>query len=235
MIAGIHLREHPQLDFRLPGAEYGGEQPDGFMPRGAIVASFEGYIERFHLPIQYGTQVVSVEKKEGSKRFLVRSLDAEWEARNVVIATGIFQQPKVPACSADLDSGIFQVTSGKYRNPGHYLPGEVLIVGSGQSGCQIAEELYQSGRKVYLCVGSAGQGAAPYRGRDIVEWYHLSGYFDRTGGPADLTAAKYRRNPHVTGKDGGHNLNLHQFARDGVTLLGHIRTAHEHTVWTTQT
>jgi putative flavoprotein involved in K+ transport len=224
----------PNWSFRLPGAEYQGTQPDGFMPRGDIVASFEGYIDRFHLPIKYGVQIQSVEQQTESHTYLVKSTETSWEARNVVVATGIFQQPKIPTFSADMDAGIFKIPAGKYRNPDALPLGAVLIVGSGQSGCQIAEELYQSGRKVYLCVGSAGRVPRRYRGRDIFEWYDLSGYLDRTVDRLTSPQAKFGANPHVSGKDGGHNLNLHQFTRDGVLLLGHIRAAQENLIWFAQ-
>jgi putative flavoprotein involved in K+ transport len=103
-------------------------------------------------------------------------------------------------------------------------PGAVLVVGSGQSGAQIAEELNQSGRTVYLCVGSAGRAPRRYRGRDMWEWLSLSGFLDRTVDKLPTPQARFAANPHISGRDGGHTLNLHQFARDGIHLLGHLAT-----------
>jgi putative flavoprotein involved in K+ transport len=96
------------------------------------------------------------------------------------------------------------------------------VVGSGQSGCQIAEELYLSGRRVYLCTSSAGRAPRRYRGKDVFEWLELSGFLDRTVDALPSSKAKFAGNPHLSGRDGGRTLNLNQFARDGVTLLGHI-------------
>jgi putative flavoprotein involved in K+ transport len=106
-------------------------------------------------------------------------------------------------------------------------PGAVLVVGSAQSGCQIAEELYQSGRTVYLCVGAAGRVPRRYRGRDMYEWLNLCGFFDRTAEQLPSPQARFAGNPHLSGRDGGHSLNLHQFARDGVVLLGHLQGAQD--------
>ena len=211
-----------------PGAESPGSDPNGFMPRDELVAYFEQYIERFQLPVRYNTRVTSVEQDGAG--YVVRTDDGTFNARNVVVATGLFQRPKIPAFGAKIDAGITQLHSGAYRNPHLIPPGAVLVVGSAQSGCQIAEELYQNGRRVYLCTGSAPRAPRRYRGRDIVEWVHLTGFLDRTPDMLPSPRARFAGNPQFSGKDGGHTLNLHQFACDGVTLLGRITNAAEHTI-----
>jgi putative flavoprotein involved in K+ transport len=221
----------PNWSFRLPGAEYRGEAPDGFMKREEIVAAFEQYILRFHLPVQYGVKVSAVEPITGGSGYRVSTDVAALDARNVVIATGLFQRPKIPAFSADLPAHITQLHSGRYRNPQALPPGAVLVVGSGQSGCQIAEELYLSGRQVYLCVGSAGRVPRRYRGKDVYEWLNLSGFLDRTVDKLPSPKARFAANPHLSGRDGGRSLNLHQFARDGVVLLGRIQSGGEGRIW----
>ncbi len=221
----------PNWSIRLPGAEYRGAFPNGFMPRDEIVAMFEHYVALFHIPVQYQEQVTSVEKKSNSQGYRVATPKTDWEANHVVIATGLFQHPKVPSFSGALAPGVVQLHSGAYRNPQSLPPGAVLVVGSAQSGCQIAEELYQSGRKVYLCVGSAGRVPRRYRGKDVYEWMHLSGFLDRPVDKLPTPKAKFASNPHVSGKDGGHTLNLHQFARDQVTLLGHIQDGNDTRIW----
>jgi putative flavoprotein involved in K+ transport len=220
----------PNWSFRLPGAEYKGDNPDGFMAREEIVANFEKYVQNFNLPVQYNVQVNSVQQNEKVDGYLVKSRDTIWDAHNVVIATGLFQRPRLPTFSADLSSRILQVHSGEYRNPQSLPAGAVLVVGSAQSGCQIAEELYLSGRKVFLCVSSAGRVPRRYRGKDIYEWMLLIGLLDRTVERLPSPAARFGSNPHVTGKDGGRTLNLHQFARDGVVLLGHLKDGHENNI-----
>ena len=221
----------PNWSFRLPGAEYEGDAPDGFMPRDEIVASFERYVERFHLPVHYQVRVTLVEPEADGQGYRVTTEQAVLHARNVVMATGLFQRPKVPSFSTALPSQILQLHSGQYRNPEALPPGAVLVVGSAQSGTQIAEELYQSGRRVYLCVGGAGRAPRRYRGKDIYEWLTLSGFLDRTVDQLPSPQSKFAGSLHVSGRDGGRILNLHQFARDGVTLLGRLRGAGDDAIW----
>jgi putative flavoprotein involved in K+ transport len=109
-----------------------------------------------------------------------------------------------------------------YRNPESVAEGAVLVVGSGQSGSQIAEELYQTGRKVFICVGTAGRAPRCYRGKDIIEWLEKVGLFNLTPEQLPPGMGKFDGIPHLSGTGGGHTINLHQFARDGVTLLGHL-------------
>ena len=213
----------PNWSFRLPGAEYQGGEPGAFMPRDEVVARFERYVEDFSLPVRYGVRATSVEPNAEDDGYLVRTDVETLEAANVVVATGLFQHPKVLPLSAEIPAEIDQLQSGHYRNPERLRDGAVLVVGSAQSGCQIAQELYQSGHKVYLCVGGAGRVPRRYRGRDIFEWFDASGFLDRTVNDLPSAKAKFAGNPHVSGRDGGQNLNLHQFARDGVVLLGHLR------------
>ena len=213
----------PNWSFRLPGAEYRDSAPNGFMPRDEVVARFERYVQDYRLPVRYGVRVASVEQSAQNDGYLVKTDDEIIEAANVVVAAGLFQRPKVPSLGTDIPARIDQLHSGQYRNPGALRDGAVLVVGSAQSGCQIAQELYQSGRKVYLCVGGAGRVPRRYRGKDIFEWMSRMGYLDRTVADLPSPRAKFAGNPHVSGRDGGQTLNLHQFARDGVVLLGHLR------------
>ena len=212
----------PNWMSQLPEAEYQGADPDDFMPRDEIVAYFEAYIERFKLPVRYGTRVTAVQPLPHGAGYLVCTAETEIEAHNVVIAVGLHQQPRLPSFSANLPAAICQLHSSAYRNPEALPPGAVLVVGSAQSGCQIAEELYQQGRTVYLSVGRAGRVPRRYRGKDITWWMDKVGLFDRSVDQLPSPEAKYAGSVHTTGKDGGRTINLHQFARDGVLLLGRI-------------
>ena len=212
----------PNWSILLPGAHYDGNDPDGFLKKAEIVAYFEQYVEKFDLPVRYNTTVVEVAPLENGNGYQVKTSGGNYQARNVVVATGTFQKPKIPAFSADIPANIKQLHSGHYRNPNQLPEGAVLVVGSAQSGMQIAEELYQSGRTVYLSTGFAPRVPRRYRGRDIFSWLVDIGFFDQTVDTLPSPKARFIGNPQVSGKDGGHTLNLHQFARDGVTLLGHI-------------
>ena len=213
----------PNFQVRMPGAEYAGDDPFGFMSRAEVIKYFDDHVERFALPVRSRVEVATVEKSQ--QGYLVRTSEGEYEAVNVVIATGLYQSPKIPSFSTAIPPGILQIHSMDYKNPSALPTGPVLVVGTGQSGAQIAEELYQSGRKVYLSIGSAGRVPRRYRGRDINDWFTRMGMFDTRVGELKSPRAKFAPHPQISGKNGGESLNLHQFARDGVVLLGHVRGA----------
>jgi len=215
----------PNFQVRMPGAEYKGNEPYGFMPLAEVVRYFDDYVARFGLPVRCGVEVFSVERTGDEYR--VRTSESDYKADNVVIATGLYQSPKVPEFSAAIPRDVLQIHSGDYRNPSSLKAGAVLVVGSGQSGAQIAEELYQSGRKVYLSIGSAGRVPRRYRGKDINDWFSRLGTFDTKVGELKSPREKFAPHPQISGKNGGESLNLHQFARDGVVLLGHARDVRE--------
>jgi putative flavoprotein involved in K+ transport len=215
----------PNFQVRMPGAEYNGNDPYGFMSLAQVVKYFDDYVERFHLPVHCEVEVFSVEKLLDG--YLVRTGEGDYEAENVVIATGLYQSPKIPNFSERIPSNILQIHSMEYKNPSSLPQGAVLVVGTGQSGAQLAEELYQSGRKVYLSIGSAGRVPRRYRGPDINDWFTRMGMFDTKVETLKSPAEKFLPHPQISGKNGGESLNLHQFARDGVVLLGHVRDAHD--------
>jgi len=214
----------PNWQTRLPGAEYSGTDPDGFMTRNDVVAYLEGYVARFQLPVRYRVRVARVDRERQSGSYRLTTGEGRLiTARNVVMATGLYQTPKLPKFSLALPENIRQVHSDAYRNPGELIPGAVLVVGSAQSGAQIAEELYQAGKKVYLAVGRAGRVPRRYRGKDANWWSEKLGIYDRTVDQLPSPQAKFAGKPHISGTMGGHTLNLHRFARDGVSLLGHLQ------------
>ena len=209
----------PNWSFQLPGGEYDGTDPDGFMTRDEIVDRLEKYVEKYQLPIAFNTTVTSVQPADG-RGFLVQTQEKEYLARNVVTANGWFQVGKTPPFADKIPPSILQLHSSGYRNPQSLPPGAVLVVGSGQSGAQIAEELYQSGRKVFLATGVAPHAPRRYRGKDTFRWIVDSGFVDRTFEQMKLFGRSFVA-PLFSGKNGGHALNLHTFYRDGVILLGH--------------
>jgi putative flavoprotein involved in K+ transport len=219
----------PNWSLRMPGAEYAGPDPDGFLPRDEVVAYFDRYVERFGLPVRYDSEVRSVEPLDRGG-YRLETGERTFKARNVVIATGFFQRPKLPSFAAELSPEIGQLHSSQYRDPDLLPPGAVLVVGSAQSGCQIAEELYQRGRTVFLSTGGAGRVPRRYRGKDVIEWIDLTGLIDLTPEQLPPGMTKFGGIPHLSGTQGGHTLNLHLFARDGVNLLGRLREASGHRV-----
>jgi putative flavoprotein involved in K+ transport len=215
----------PNFQVRMPGAEYEGDDPYGFMSLAQVVQYFDDYVKRFRLPVHCGVEVFSVEQMGPS--YLVRTSEGNYMAENVVIATGLYQSPKIPSYSAEIPGTILQIHSMHYQNPGMLPQGAVLVVGTGQSGAQIAQELYQSRRKVYLSIGSAGRVPRRYRGKDINDWFTRMGMFDTRVEELKSPRDKFHAHPQISGKNGGQSLNLHRFARDGVVLLGHVRGVHD--------
>lgn len=215
----------PNWSIRLPGAWYSGPDPDGYLSREEIISFLEDYLNAHYLPIRYDTRVYTVEPVEHGYR--VTSSQGDWMAKNVVVAAGLFQFPRIPEFARKMPGSIQQLHSGQYRRPEALPDGPVLVVGTAQSGCQIAEELYQAGKTVYLSVSSVGRVPRRYRGKDVYEWLVLSGFIDRKPEQLPSPQARFAGNPHVTGKNGGHTLNLHQFHRDGVRLLGRALDASE--------
>jgi putative flavoprotein involved in K+ transport len=212
----------PNWAFQLPGGEYQGNDPNGFMKRDEIVERFENYVQQNHLPVTYNSTVKQVEPIDGGG-YCVSTLEMDLKAKNVVIANGFFQEGKLPDFAGKIPPSITQIHSSAYRNPQVLPEGAVLVVGSGQSGMQIAEEIYQSGRKVFLATSGAPRAPRRYRGKDIFEWLYMTGFFEQTFDNFRSTGRQKFVPPHVTGKAGGYALNLHKFFHDGVTLLGHAR------------
>ena len=214
----------PNWQSQLPGAEHHGVDPDGFMTRAEIIAYFEDYVRHFHLPVRYRTRVNRVERDPVCGDYRVTTtVGDKIVARNVVVTTGLYQTPKIPTSSGEFPAHVRQVHSDEYRNPRELQPGAVLVVGSAQSGAQIAEELNEAGRKVFLAVSSAGRMPRRYRGKDANSWSDSLGLYDRTISDLPSPKSKFAGKPHISGVRGGHTLNLHQFARDGIELLGHLR------------
>lgn len=216
----------PNWHCRLPGYAYDGPDPDGFMTRDEVVEWLAGYAPTFGPPLVEGTAVTRLTEREGGG-FVLTALgpDGEetWEAEHVVVATGGYHQPVVPTWAPALDPAVVQLESAHYRNAAQLPEGGVLVVGSGQSGTQIAEDLHLEGRRVHLALGNAPRVARFYRGRDCMTWLDDMGLYETPVAqyPGGL-AAREKTNHYVTGRDGGRDIDLRQFAVEGMRLYGHL-------------
>jgi putative flavoprotein involved in K+ transport len=212
----------PNWQCQLPGFPYQGPDPHGFMLRDDIVGYIDAFVASFNPPLLEGVAVRSL-RGDAQHGFLLDTTDGLHAADQVVIAAGGYQIPIIPRCAERLPSDIVQVHSSDYRNPGLLPQGAVLVVGSGQSGCQIAEDLHLAGRKVHLCVGDAPRVARRYRGKDVVEWLHLMGYYDLPVHEHPLReGVRDKTNHYVTGRDGGRDIDLRQRALEGMELYGRL-------------
>lgn len=210
----------PNWQCALPGHPYRGDDPHGFMKREEIVQYLDAFRAHVDAPLREGVAVELVKPlPEGG--FLVRSSDGECTAQQVVVASGGYHEPIVPRMAERLPAPVLQLHSAQYRNAAQLPPGKVLVVGSGQSGAQIAEDLHLAGREVVLAVGDAPRCARFYRGRDVVDWLADMGYYDMPVGQHPLReGVRDNTNHYVTGRDGGRDIDLRRFAIEGMQLYG---------------
>jgi putative flavoprotein involved in K+ transport len=212
----------PNWQCQLPGFPYQGDDPHGFMVKSEIVNYVRAYAKSFDAPVQEGVEVTRVQ--QSGDRFTVTTSMGEFTADQVVIAAGGYHKPRIPRLAERLPRSIHQLHSSQYRNPEQLPEGDVMVVGTGQSGCQIAEDLHLAGRRVHLCVGSAPRSPRRYRGKDVVDWLDQMGYYDM---PIDdhpqKETVRHRTNHYLTGRDGGREIDLRQFATEGMQLYGRLQ------------
>ncbi len=213
----------PNWQCTLPGFPYPGHDPQGFMQKDDIVAYVENYARSFDAPVREGVEVTGLCKID-EQHFEVTTSIGTFTAHQVVVATGSYHQPKIPRLAERLPNRILQIHSSEYKNSQSLPKQPVLVVGTGQSGCQIAEDLHLSGQQVHLCVGGAPRSPRRYRGKDVVDWLDQMGYYDM---PIDehpqKETVRHRTNHYVTGRDGGREIDLRQFAQEGMQLHGRLR------------
>ncbi len=211
----------PNWQCKLPGFAYDGDDPHGFMLRDEIVAYIERYAHSFSAPLREGVTVERVSKSDNG--FALQTSVGPFTADQVVVAVGNYHRPRFPELSKQLPEHIVQVHSAEYKSAQQLPEGEVLVVGSAQSGAQIAEDLHLAGRRVHLCVGSAPRVARFYRGRDVVDWLDDMGHYRLTVDNHPLGEdARRKTNHYVTGRDGGRDIDLRAFALQGMQLYGRL-------------
>ncbi|MFG6430925.1 MSMEG_0569 family flavin-dependent oxidoreductase [Roseateles sp. LYH14W] len=210
----------PNWQCQLPGHPYAGPDPHGFMKKDEILQYLDAFRAHVNAPLREGVAVELV-KPLAEGGFLVRTSEGECTAGQVVVASGGYHEPIVPRLAERLPPQIMQVHSAQYRNAAQLPPGKVLVVGSGQSGAQIAEDLHLAGREVVLAVGDAPRCARFYRGRDVVDWLADMGYYEMPVGQHPLReGVRDNTNHYVTGRDGGRDIDLRRFASEGMALYG---------------
>lgn len=217
--------QFPNWSIELPGRPYTGADPHGFSHKSEILAFIEDYAAWIKAPLRTGIEVVSLRPASHPGRYLISTSAGTFETRNVVVATGPYQRPRVPSLSRELPPDVLQVHASAYRSPRELPLGAVLVVGSGASGCQIAEELLAAGRHVFFAIGRHRRVPRRYRGRDMFWWRRALGYLDQK---AEDTPKELRQAPPlVTGVGGGHDVDIRSYGSDGMTLLGHVRGIRE--------
>jgi putative flavoprotein involved in K+ transport len=212
----------PAWHDRFPGMDFSPFGPDDFVPKEKVAVYFEAYAKMIHAPIRCGVEVEEVRRNlAGRPGFIAETSAGPIEAEYIIVATGAFQSPVIPNLVPPT-AGITQIHSDSYRNPGQLPEGAVLVVGSGSSGVQIADELLRAGRRVYLSVGPHDRPPRRYRGRDFVWWLGVLNKWDAEASPATehVTIA-------VSGAHGGHTIDFRRLAERGLTLLGRTESFHD--------
>jgi len=217
----------PNWQCQLPGYPYAGSDPQGFMLKDEIVAYVEGYQRAFELPVREGVTVESLTEHAAAEpaHFELKTSQGVFTAEQIVVATGCYHKASLPDYTGEIPAQIVTQHSSKYRNPESLPEGAVLVVGTGQSGAQIAEDLHLAGRKVHLAVGPAPRCARRYRGRDVVEWLDELGYYDiPIEQHPNREQVRDKTNHYVTGRDGGRDIDLRKMALEGMKLYGPLTT-----------
>jgi putative flavoprotein involved in K+ transport len=210
----------PNWQCALPGWPYAGSDPHGFMKKSEIIDYLEGFKRHVNAPLLESAAVQRVCQR-GSHGFDVVTSAGEFTADRVVVASGGYHQPIIPRMAERLPKNILQLHSEQYRSPAAMPEGTVLVVGCGQSGAQIAEDLHLAGRKVVLATGNAPRCARFYRGKDVVDWLADMGYYDMPVHEHPLReGVRDNTNHYVTGRDGGRDIDLRKFAAEGMALYG---------------
>jgi putative flavoprotein involved in K+ transport len=214
----------PNWQCRLPGYHYAGDDPHGFMQKDEIVRYIEAYAASFDPPVVEGVEVSRVCQNQAQDGFELTTAIGSYTADQVVIAVGGYHLPKLPRLAERLPEQIVQLHACEYKNPQSLPDRGVLVVGTGQSGCQIAEDLHLVGKAVHLCVGSAPRSPRRYRGKDVVDWLDRMGYYDLSiDEHPQKEKVRAKANHYVTGRDGGREIDLRQFALEGMQLYGRLQ------------
>jgi putative flavoprotein involved in K+ transport len=211
----------PNWTMNLPGLPYAGDEPEGFDRRDQIVGYLERYAASFQAPVQEGVAVAGLEL-DPQGGFLLRTSAGDVRAEKVVLATGAYQRPHRPPVATAFPAELLVIDAEAYTNPGALPPGRVLVVGSGQTGCQIAEELNDAGREVFLACGRAPWMPRRLDGRDAVTWLNETTWFETRLEALPSPSARLAANVQFSGRDGGHDLNYRVLRAMGVQLLGHL-------------
>jgi len=211
----------PNWSNDLPGMTFNSETPNEFSSRDTLVGFFEKYVREFELPLKENAEVKEVVKLP-SGEFRIETNDETYQARVVLLSSGSMSQPRIPDMADRLPAEVLSLSAGTYKSAKALPDGAVLVVGTGQSGCQIVEDLLQSGREVYCCASSVARVPRFYRGKDIVAWMKDLGMLDTRVSELEDTRMQFDTQPQVSGTDGGHTVSLQSLARDGAILLGRL-------------
>ena len=211
----------PNWQSRLPGYQYDGADPDGFMTMADVIAFVSRYAEVAGAPVRTHTAVTSVRQIDDG--YHVATTNGDFRCRTVVLASGACNLPGVPALQQGVPASITCLTPLHYRNPDQLPEGGVLVVGASATGVQLADEIHRSGRPVTLSVGEHVRLPRTYRGRDVLWWMDATGVWNqRYDEIDDLTRARRLPSPQLVGTPERTTLDLNALSAAGVVLVGRL-------------
>jgi putative flavoprotein involved in K+ transport len=211
----------PNWQTRLPGHNYAGADPDGYMPVAGVVATLTRYSRLVGAPVRTGTTVHTV--RAAPQGFEIHANDDVCCARAVVLATGACNLPAIPGAADAVPPSITTLTPLNYRDPSQLPDGGVLVVGASATGVQLADEIHRSGRLVTLAVGEHVRLPRTYRGRDIFWWLEATGLLaERYDQIDDLTRARHLPSPQLTGTPRATITDLNALTAEGIRVVGRL-------------
>jgi putative flavoprotein involved in K+ transport len=209
----------PNWMSRLPGYRYGGDDPDGYMTMPEVVEYLSTYAERIAAPVERHTEVTSVRAHDDG--YVVSTTNGAWRCRTVVLASGPYNRPDIPALAERLPPGVTSITPAEYRKPDELEDGGVLVVGAAATGVQLADEIHRSGRLVTLAVGQHVRLPRVYRGLDIMWWLDAAGVLDeRHDAVDDIERARHVASFQLVGSPSRETIDLNRLQRLGIRLVG---------------
>jgi len=211
----------PNWQTRLPGHDYAGDDPDGFMPAADVVATLARYARLVGAPVRTATTVHTL--RADPQGFEMQANDDLLRAQAVVLATGACARPAIPGIAGAMPPSITTLTPLAYRDPGQLPDGGVLVVGASATGVQLAAEIHRSGRPVTLAVGEHVRLPRTYRGRDIFWWLEATGLLaERYDQIDDLTRARHLPSPQLTGTPEAITTDLNSLTALGIRIVGRL-------------
>ena len=215
---------NPNWAIKIPEFGFGtkffpSKNPDGFLNKSQTIEYLKSFGSFIGSKIYTNENVDAITKEKNiykvvtSKRIIKSGI--------VVVASGAFGDSYVPEMNLNLNNQVFQIHSSEYKNYKDLPEGGVLVVGSGQSGSQIAEDLLESGREVWLAVSKCGRRLRNYRGKDSSWWNYKMGLFDKTVDEVPFSE-RWKCSSHTSGVRGGHDINLMDLSEKGLNLCGSV-------------
>lgn len=221
----------------LPGMTYAGDKPEEFYTAKEFVEVLENYQAKFQLPVEENSRVISLEKNEVGNFFITKVLkkgkEEIYQSKQVVVCSGNQNERKIPEITKNISADVVQIHASEYKNPSQLPKGAIIVVGSAQSGCQIAEDLAEAGRKVFLATSSVGRTPRRYRGKDIVDWLSMMNFYRSKTDEADQKTISMPI-PLLSGVGQyGHTLSYQLLAKKGITLVGKLENGDDKSVFFT--